>query len=350
MQALVFHGPDTMSVEARPDPEVGPGDVLIRVTATGICGSDIHGFTGHTGRRFPGQVMGHETVGRVVAWGSAANQSGRLAVDQVVTVNPVLACGTCEECRADRQHHCPTRRIIGVDPSLSSAFAELLVMPEANVVPLPEGMPEEHGALVEPLTVGYHAARRGGCGPGDRVLVIGGGPIGQAGLLAAERLGADSVVVSEPNPLRRGLLADLGAIAIDPGAGPLADAASEALGGRPSLVLDAVGNSSSIGDALSVSRIGARVVLVGMHEPRLEIPAYSVSTEERTLVGSYCYSAGEFAETAQWASTVPDRLARLIEGRVDWSGTVTSFESLAAGRNPASKVLVFPNGLLSSAH
>lgn len=349
MQALVFHGPEKLSVEVRPDPVVGPGDVLIGVTATGICGSDIHGFTGHTGRRFPGQVMGHETVGRVVAWGGDANRSGELSVGQVVTVNPVLACGTCEECRADRPHHCPARRIIGVDPSLSSAFAELLVVPEANLVPLPAGMPEEHGALVEPLSVGYHAARRGGCGPGDRVLVIGGGPIGQACVLAAGRLGAQATVASEPNPFRRALLADLGAAAIDPSVEPLAEAASDALGGPPSLVLDAVGNSSSVGDALSVSRIGARVVLVGMHEPLLELAAYALSTEERTLVGSYCYSAREFARTAAWASTVPDRLARLIEDRVGWEATVSSFESLAAGRNPASKVLVFPNGLATAA-
>lgn len=334
-----------MTVEERPDPVLGPGDVLIRVTATGICGSDIHGFTGQNGRRHPGQVMGHETVGRVVAWGEAANQEGTLSVDQVVTVNPVLACGTCQACRAGLQHHCPTRRIIGVDPTLSSAFAELLVMPEANAIPLPPGMPEEQGALVEPLTVGFHAAHRGGCGPDDRVLVIGGGPIGQAAALAAQRLGVVSVAVSEPNPLRRQLLVDLGVTVIDPGAGPLDQAVADALGDRPSLVIDAVGSSSSVGDALSVSRVGARVVLVGMNEPRLDLAAYAVSTEERTLVGSYCYSAVELAETAAWAATEPDRLGRLIEGRVDWSGTVSSFESLGAGRNPASKVLVFPNGL-----
>ncbi|MGH3588361.1 MAG: zinc-dependent alcohol dehydrogenase, partial [Pseudonocardia sp.] len=173
MRALVLDDFWQLSVGSVPDPAPGPDDVLIEVVATGICGSDLHGYTGENGRRVRGQVMGHETVGRVLT------AAGDLAVGDAVTVNPVLWCGRCRHCAAGREQACPDKQVIGVAPELVSAFAERMAVPVRNVVPLPEGMPLEHGALVEPLAVGYHALVRGACGAGEAVLVIGGGPIGQ---------------------------------------------------------------------------------------------------------------------------------------------------------------------------
>jgi len=339
VRALVFHGPWRIAVEDRPDPVPGPGEVLLRVVSTGICGSDIHGFTGENGRRFPGQVMGHETVGRVVATGPEVTglEPGTLA-----TVHPVLACGSCDACQAGLDYRCPRRRIIGVDPALSSAFAELMAVPAANVVELPETMPAEYGALIEPLAVGHHAAARGGCGPTDRVLVVGGGPIGQACALAARRQGAERVVVSEPHAGRRALLADIGVPSVDPNDDGYTDVVAEVLGGAPTLALDAVGSSSSLRSALSVCAPGERVVLVGMHEPKVSISAYAVSIEERTLTGSYCYTKQDFLDTAAWVATAPPELARLIEDRVSLARAPEAFAALARGENPASKVLVFP--------
>ena len=190
MRALVYRGPHDIAVEDRPDPEPGPDEVLLRITATGICGSDLHGYTGENGRRHPGQVMGHETVGRIAAVGPGVTglEPGRLA-----TVNPVVGCGECAQCAAGTEQLCPRRKVIGVDREISSAFAELMLAPARNVVLLPDDLPEEYGALIEPLAVGYHAARNGRVGPDDAVLVIGGGPIGQAAALAVRRLGAERV-------------------------------------------------------------------------------------------------------------------------------------------------------------
>lgn len=349
MRALVFRGPWEIAVEERPDPVPGPGEVLVGVVSTGICGSDLHGFTGENGRRFPGQVMGHETVGRVLATGPdvAGPPTGTL-----VTVHPVLACGTCPACRAGLDYRCPDRRIIGVDPAISSAFADLLVVPEANVVTLPDAMPAEYGALVEPLAVGHHAVSRGRCGSGDRVLVVGGGPIGQACALAAARLGAEQIVVSEPHAGRRALLTDIGLTTVDPTdpAAGLVESAAEAFGGQPpSLVVDAVGSSRSLGDALAACAVGERVVLVGMHEPQVTVPAYAVSIEERALIGSYCYTGDHFRETATWVATAPPALARLVEGRVGLAEAPGAFEALAKGTDGASKVLVFPAGVNAGA-
>lgn len=341
MRALVLHGDYDIRVEDRPDPDPGASQAVVEVIATGICGSDFHGYSGENGRRHPGQIMGHETVGRIKELGSAVTG---LEVGRLVTINPMMVCRTCEACRAGRDQWCRQRVVLGVAPEIPAAFADLVAVPAANIVPLPDDMPAELGALVEPLAVGHHAVRRGAATVGDRVLVIGGGPIGQACLLAVRRTGIDAVAVSDLSPSRRALCARLGARVIDPTSADLAAAAGEALGGPPTLVLDAVGVSRTLDDACTVSALGARIVLVGMGAPRVELPAYAVSTEERTVIGSFTYNAEEFAATAEWVGTVPDGIEALIDGRVGWDEAPQSFDDLARGRSTASKIMVFPQG------
>jgi threonine dehydrogenase-like Zn-dependent dehydrogenase len=346
MRALVLEEWWKLVVEDVADPVVGAHDILLEILATGICGSDIHGFTGDNGRRKPGQVMGHETVGRVVARGAGLADGDGPAVGTVATVNPVIGCGHCARCLAGQEQACADRVVIGVTPTLHSAFAQQMVAPAANVVALPDGTPPEHGALVEPLAVGLHAVRRGGVSAGDRVLVIGGGPIGQACVLAAQREGAQAVAVSEPNASRRRLNQALGALAVDPSAEPhLPNAVGKVLGGAPTVVIDAVGVDATLATAFACAGLMSPVVLVGMGAPTLGLAAFEVSTKERSLIGSFCYTSAEFRETALWAGTQPEKLARLIEGRVDLSDGAEAFRQLASGSSEASKVLVFPNGL-----
>jgi len=343
MRALVYRGPHDIGVEERPDPEPGPGEVLLRITATGICGSDLHGYTGENKRRHPGQVMGHETVGRIVAVGPDVAGDG-LEPGRVATVNPVIGCGECAQCAAGREQLCPRRKVIGVDRDIPSAFAELMLAPARNVVVLPPDVPEEFGALVEPLSVGFHAARSGGVGPDDAVLVIGGGPIGQACALAARRLGVQRVVVSEPHRGRRGLVEKLGFATIDPMTGDLPEQVQAALGGPATAVLDAVGTSRTVGDALRSSALGARIVLVGMGERELTLAAFDVSTFERSIVGTFTYPSAEFRETAAWVASRPEGLEHLVDGRVDLDDAPAAFARLASGESDASKIMVFPHG------
>ena len=298
MRALVYRGPHDIGVEDRPDPQPGPDEVLLRITATGICGSDLHGYTGENKRRHPGQVMGHETVGRIVAVGLVApgegRESGRLA-----TVNPVIGCGECaRRARPEPSSLCPRRTVIGVDKEISSAFAELMLAPARNIVVLPDDLPEEYGALIEPLAVGYHAARNGRVGSRDAVLVIGGGPIGQAATLAARRLDAERIVVSEPSAARRALVEKLGFATIDPTAHDLSAQVQAVLGGPATAVLDAVGIGRTVGDGLRSSALGARLVLVGMGAGELTLAAFDVSTFERSIIGSFTYPSNDFRETA----------------------------------------------------
>jgi threonine dehydrogenase-like Zn-dependent dehydrogenase len=342
MQALVLQDFWKLAVEERPDPIPGAGEVLIRITATGICGSDIHGYTGENGRRKPGQVMGHETVGRVVACGNGVTTHG---VGDVVTVNPVIWCGKCAACRSGREQTCPNKRQIGVHAHVQSAFAELMVAPALQAVILPSSMPEEYGALAEPLAVGLHAVRRGACTPDDSVLVVGGGPIGQACLLAAKRQGVTRIVVTEPDMRRHALLEKLGVAVVDPSEGDTLTLVADALGGPATLVLDAVGSTASLADSLACSQPCARVVLVGMAMPEVKLPAFAVSVAERNLIGSFCYTAAEFIEAAEWVGAAPSDLAHLIEDRVALNGAAAAFEALAKQETGASKVLVYPNGL-----
>ncbi|MGI8870010.1 MAG: zinc-dependent alcohol dehydrogenase [Mycobacteriales bacterium] len=337
MRALVLRDFWRLEVEDRPDPQPGPDEVVISVIATGICGSDIHGYTGENGRRVPGQIMGHESVGRILAAGPGVD----IGTGGVVTFNPVIAGPGAADTDPGHEYRSATRAIIGVVPDRAAAFAEQVVVPAANVVPLPDVMPAEYGALIEPLSVGYHAVVRGAVRAHDRVLVLGGGPIGQACYLGVRRAGASAVIVSEPNPQRRALLTDIGARALAP-AQDLAGAVRAALGGKADVVIDAVGINRTIADALTASKSGARIVLVGMGSPELSVAAYAVSTEERSIIGSFCYSAAEFRDTAEWVGTAPAEVGRLIEGRVGLDDADEAFTRLARGTAVESKILICP--------
>jgi len=282
--------------------------------------------------------MGHETVARVLT-----DQTGKHSAGSIVTVNPVIGCGHCPACAAGAAQRCPDRKVIGVRPDISSAFAERMVAPTRNVVALPAGTPAEVGSLVEPLAVGHHAVQRAELTAEDTVLVVGGGPIGQAAALAARRLGGAIVAVAELDTLRRDLLTRLGFVTIDP-ATQSADDIMAVLGSRATVVVDAVGTSRTLGTALDTSALGARIVLVGMGAPRVEISAYAVSTEERTILGSFSYEDAGFRQTAEWSGAHAAALQPLIDARVDLADAPETFRALANGELRASKVLVYPSG------
>lgn len=337
MRALQLESFGRIVVVDLPDPEVNAGMVVIQTIATGICGSDIHGYTGDNGRRIPGQVMGHETVGRIVAVGDGVD--ARLAPGALVTVNPVFLGDDARARFAGREQHAPDRSLLGVDPTIVSAFAERFAVPQQNVVVLPEGMPEEFGALVEPLAVGLNAVRRVAVALGERVLVIGGGPIGQACVLAAFHEGASEVVVSEPNAGRRALCERIGATALDPRAAPVAEQL-DALGGPVSVTIDAVGITESLADALAATAFGGRISLVGMGSPELTLAAYRISTEERSLVGSFTYPHETFVDCARWVGEGDPRLEGLISERVGLDAADAMFTRLASVVDVPGKALV----------
>lgn len=321
------------------DPVPGAGEVLLQIVATGICGSDIHGFTGENGRRFPGQVMGHESVARVFAIGDGVDPASA-PIGRIATFNPLIVASDRMDEFAGREQHDLQRRIIGVDPTLVSAFAEYVAVPLRNLVLLPDTMPVSYGALIEPLAVALNAVRRVRVAPGDSVLIVGGGPIGQSTVLAARHDGASAVYVSELDDARRELCASLGATPIDPRLGPVPEQLARLHGGLADLAIDAVGITSTLADALTSTVYGGRVCLVGMGAPDLSLSAYRVSTEERTIVGAFTYSYAVFQEAAAWVGTGDPIFGTLISAEVTMDEAQAAFERLAHQRDVPGKILV----------
>ncbi|MDQ3636684.1 MAG: alcohol dehydrogenase catalytic domain-containing protein, partial [Actinomycetota bacterium] len=208
MKGIVWHGPEEMSVEEVAAPEVGPGQVVVRPTATGICGSEIEGYLGKMGNRTPPLVMGHEFAGTVTEVGEGADE-GLLGL--TVAVNPLSSDGTCKLCRVGLTNLCPNRKLVGIHSP--GGFAEYTLAPVANVYPLPEGVDARTGALAEPLANGVHAARLGTVGghPVGHAVVIGAGTIGLMCLQAAVLNGVPEVHAVEPHEGRREQALVLGA-------------------------------------------------------------------------------------------------------------------------------------------
>jgi L-iditol 2-dehydrogenase len=331
-----YHRLDLIETE-RPEP--GPGEVLLRICATGICGSDFHGFTGENGRRAPGQIMGHESSGRIAGHGEGVDPEA-FPLGAPATFNPVVVPEAEAEEYRGREQHAPGKHVIGVAQHVRASFADYVVVPARNVLLLDPALPLHLGALIEPLAVAVHAVALGDPSPQDRVLVIGGGPIGQSVVIALQRAGVQQIVLSERDAARRDLVASLGAAVVDPAAGELPELVSGALGGVADLAVDAVGISPTMADALTATRLGGRVVLVGMGSPRLELPAFAISTEERTIVGSFTYSAQDFADATAWIGSHAEQVAPLVSSVVEPEQAQESFVALAAGTGPAGKILV----------
>lgn len=326
------------------DPSPQPGEVLIEVIATGICGSDIHGFTGENGRRVPGQIMGHESVGRVSALGEGVIG---IEVGQPVTFNPVVVPPEDVENFAGREQMSPDKKVIGVTPGIVASFAQRIAVPERNVVALPESMPIELGALIEPLAVAVHAVRRAGVESGDSVVVLGGGPIGQSVVLALQMAGIENIVVTEMIRSRRELVEALGAQTVDAAAEDAVQQVTERLGGPADRAIDAVGIEPTVRLALQATSIGSTICLVGMGAPQLTLDAFRISTEERVLTGSFTYSARDFQDAADWMGTAPQQAHQLISRQVPITAAQAEFAHLAEGGDTPGKVLVRLSGELS---
>lgn len=253
VKALVFVGPGVMTVTERPDRRPDRGEVLIAVRASGICGSDIHGYLGLTGRRQPGTVMGHEAAGEVVEIGP---EVGGARVGDRVVLPSILPCGRCEPCREGRSNVCEHRRGLGMQ--FDGAYAERMVVPDALAVRLPDSLGYVEAAVVEPLAVALHALAITPLEPGDDVVIVGAGPIGLLTLLAVRLRGAGSVAITDRSPHRLELARALGAdLAIDVGATDPVEAIRRATNGRGAdVVLEAAGISATVAQSLVVARTG----------------------------------------------------------------------------------------------
>ena len=298
MKGIVWHGPERMSVEEVPAPEVAPGTVVVRPTATGICGSEIEGYLGRMGNRTPPLVMGHELAGTVTEVGEGVDRS---LLGRTVAVNPLSSDGTCKLCRTGLPNLCPNRKLVGIHSP--GGFAEYTLAPAANVHVLPDGVEARTGALAEPLANGVHAARLGTAGghPVERAVVIGAGTIGLMCLQAAILDGTTEVHAVEPHEARRQQALSLGATAIHATGEEARDALdgpTEGLG--VDLVIDAVGAEVTRRMALDLLRPGGRAVFIGLHDDDSTLGFHGLVRGQIDLQGSYAYTAEDFEQALDW--------------------------------------------------
>ncbi len=341
MKAIVWQGPEEMSVEEVPEPELEAGMVVLRPEAVGICGSEVEGYLGKMGNRTPPLVMGHEFAGTVVEVGEGVNEN---LVGRTVAVNPLSSDGTCRLCRAGLANLCPDRTLIGIH--YPGGFAELARAPVENVYPLPEGYSGGAcaGALAEPLANGVHAVRLRV--PGEAVehaVVVGAGTIGLMCLQAAILLGIENVQVVEPNEARREGALGLGAHAAFPSGAEAREALegpTEGLGAD--LVVDAVGAEVTRRMAVEeLVRPGGRVVMVGLHDDATTLGFHDVVRGQISIQGSYAYTASDYEQALEW----------LVDGRAG-IGELPPVLPLERGpdafaklvRGPSAQIKVFLSG------
>ncbi|MFC4169889.1 L-idonate 5-dehydrogenase [Teichococcus aestuarii] len=288
--AAVIHAPHDLRVEPVETPAPGPGEVLVRIRAGGICGSDLHyhqhGGFGAVRLRQP-MVLGHEIAGEVAETGPGVT---RVKPGDAVAVNPSRPCGACRYCREGAAHHCLEMRFLGSAmrmPHVDGGFREYLVCTEAQAVPLPPGLPVQRAAFAEPLAVCLHAARQAGPLLGRRVLVTGAGPIGALTILVARLAGAREVVATDiaEAPLR--LATRLGADhALNTREAPEALAPYGREKGHFDVVFEASGAAAALPAALMAARPGATLVQLGIGG-EVPLPVSLLVAKEITLRGTF---------------------------------------------------------------
>ena len=329
MRALVYTAPNEVVYRDEPDAAHAPGEVLIRVEAVGICGSDMHAYHGRDPRRNPPLILGHELAGTIVEGPGAGRR---------VTVNPLITCGVCEYCRQGRDNLCTKRTMIGM--TRPGGFAEFVSTAAASVIELPPGMDARRAALTEPAATALHAihlASRALARPlaEGRVLVLGGGAIGMLATLLVEHQGARDVTVGEVNALRRRSLADATRARVYDTSTTTPDANAF------DLVIDAVGAAATRNAALASVKPGGVVMHVGLADWASEIDMRKLTLAEITLIGTYTYTMADLRATARALHDGAFGDLAWVEERRLADGAA-AFRDLHEGREAAAKIVLKP--------
>lgn len=333
MKAVVYRRPNELEVGDVPRPRAGAGEVVLKVHACGICGSDLHAVQHGFGMP-PGSVMGHEFCGEIAELGP--DVSG-YAEGERVTSLPYIGCGTCEFCRKGQGIHCENIRGLGLG-QLPGAYAEYVMCAAKSLFKLPTTVDSRLGALVEPLSVGLHGVKRAGLGPGASCVVMGAGPIGLATLVWCKARGASTILVSELAAGRAELARRLGATeVVDPAAQNPAERMRELTGRAPDLVFECVGVRSTLESAIHMVSTLGRVVVLGVCMEPDQITPVSCIFKEISLHFVLGYNDAEFQET----------IDALSSGKIDPRPMVTDIigveqvpEMFQALRKPGSRAKV----------
>ena len=343
MKALLLSAYNELEIADLPQPAPGDEDVLIRVAACGICGSDVHGFDGTSGRRIPPIVMGHEASGIVASTGSRA---GKFRPGDRVTFDSTVYCGRCDYCLAGEVNLCDFRQVIGVsceDFRRAGAFAEYVSVPERIVYRLPDEMSFSEAAMLEAVSVALHAVRVSDLKGGETALVIGAGMIGLLTLQAARAAGCSQVFISDVDSTRLKMAADLGADATLQLSGEalIAEVRRLTAGRGVDLVLEAVGRTETIASAIDCVRKGGTVTLIGNITPEVKLPLQKVVSRQIRLQGTAA-SAGEYPQAIELITSGKIKVKPLITAVAPLEDGPRWFSRLYAHEPNLMKVVLSP--------
>lgn len=334
MRSSVLYGVHDLRVEERPVPSPGPGEVLVKVSAVGVCGSDVHYYEhGRIGRYAVRQplVLGHEASGVVEAVGDGVTDR---RPGQRISIEPGVPCRSCCQCVSGRYNLCPHVRFLATPP-VDGALCEYVVVPGAFAHPVPSTLSDDAAALIEPLSVGVWACRRAAVGPGSRVLVTGAGPIGLLAAQVAKASGASEVTLTDVIPNRLEAARRIGMNALDASGSALGESGLE-----PDVLIECSGSAAATTDAIGFLAPAGRAVLVGMGSDELVLPLSTIQGRELTVTGAFRY-----------AGTWPAAIALAANGGLDLDAIVTAHYPLdgveeavtAAQRDPGTiKAMVNP--------
>jgi threonine dehydrogenase-like Zn-dependent dehydrogenase len=343
MKALVLKAAKQFAFEYMPAPEAGPAEVVVAVKACGICGSDVHGMDGSTGRRRPPIIMGHEAAGVITSVGNGVTG---WAVGDGVTFDSTIYCGHCEFCRRGLINLCDNRRVLGVsceDYRQNGAFADFVAVPQHILYRLPDGLAFEHAALVEPFAIALHAIRRAPPELNDTVVVVGAGMIGLALVQALSQTGCGQLIVVDVAGDRLALATKCGATHTINSS--TEDAAATILhlthGLGADLAFEAVGVSATVDLALRCLRKGGAATLIGNVTPKIEFPLQTAVTRELTIYGS-CASQGEYPACLDMLARGALRAAPLISATAPLAEGAAWFDRLYRKEPGLLKVVLVP--------
>lgn len=342
MKALLLTEPSQLTVTDVPVPECPDDSVLVRVAACGICGSDVHGYDGSSGRRIPPLVMGHEAAGTIAEVGARVAD---FQVGERVTFDSTVSCGECAYCQRGEVNLCDRRQVLGVscgDYRRHGAFAEFVAVPARILYRVPDTLSLEHAALIEAVSIAVHAARRSQVKQGDTALVVGAGMIGLLVIQVLKHIGCERILAVDLDETRLTLARESGA---DEMLVSSADTSTQILertdGKGVDQAFEVVGFTPTVQLAVNSVRKGGTVTLVGNLAPEVSLPLQSVVTRELTLYGT-CGSSGEYPECIELLASGAVKVAPLISAQAPLEEGPAWFARLHNCEPGLMKVLLKP--------
>jgi L-iditol 2-dehydrogenase len=343
VKALLLTEYKHLEVTEVPEPQIGDDDILVRVRACGICGSDVHGYDGSSGRRVPPLVMGHEASGVVAKTGKNVT---RFKEGDRVTFDSTVYCGKCWFCTRGQVNLCDNRNVLGVSTGeyrRNGAFAEYVAVPQHIVYSLPDSFPFEHAALIESVSIAMHAVRRTPITVGDTAVVVGTGMIGLLVVQALKAAGCGKVIAVDiddfkiEQALKLGATEGLNSKKVDIGA----EIAARTEGRGADLAMEVVGATASVQTAVAAVRKGGSITLVGNLAQKIELPLQLIVTREITLYGS-CSSCLEYPACIDLMARGEIRVDPLISVKAPLDEGPSWFERLYGHEPGLMKVVLEP--------